>query len=149
MDIPPTPQASYLIGRFRELMDEGFTSTEIRSTLRDEGLKFSNSMASQIFRGIRDANPTDIRFQPGSELVNPDTFNITKFDMPAQYGFMVAVTITDTVTGESRQGLHMIFQDDLDTLDNILERAAQTLEEDYYQGNATVERIDIVNAYSQ
>lgn len=149
MEIPPTPQVSYIIGRFKELINEGLTSTEIRSTLRDEGLKFSNSMASQIYRGILDANPTDIRFQPGNELINPDTFNISSLDMPAQYGFMVAVTVTDTVTGESRQGLHMIFQDDIDTLDNILERAAQSLEEDYYQGSATVERIDIVNAYTQ
>lgn len=149
MEIPPNPQTSYLIGRFRDLIGEGYNSTQIRSALRDEGLRFSNSLASQIYRGILDANPTDIRFQPGNEMVNPDTFNISSLDMPAQYGFMVAVTVTDTVTGESKQGLHMIFQDDLDTLDNILERAAQTLEEDYYAGSATVERIDIVNAYTQ
>lgn len=149
MEIPKTPQVSYIIQRFKDFMNEGLTSTEIRSELRNEGLKFSNSLASQIYRGIKEANPTDIRFQPGNELINPDTFNISSLDMPGQYGFLVAVTVTDTVTGDSRQGLHMIFQDDLDTLDNILERAATTLEEDYYQGSATVETVTIVNAYSQ
>lgn len=149
MEIPKTPQVTYIIGRFRELMAEGLSSTEIRATLRDEGLKFGNNLASQIYKGINEANPTDIRFQPGNELINPDTFNTSTLEMPAQYGFLVAVTVTDTVTGESKQGLHMIFQDDLDTLDNILERASITLEEDYYQGSATVEKIDIVNAYIQ
>lgn len=149
MEIPKTPETSYIIGRFKELIAEGLGSHDIRDELRLEGLRFSNATASKIYQGIIQQNPLDVRFLPGNEIPSPEAFNISNTTMPTRYGFLVGITTEDMDTGEYKQGLHMIFQEDLDTIDNILERAQQTLEESYYQGSAIVVRIDIINAYSQ
>ncbi len=149
MDIPKTPQTSYIIGRFKELIAEGMGSHKIRDILRDEGQKFSNATASHIYQGILSENPLDIRFLPGNEIPSPEAFNISNTSMPATYGFLVGITYEDVDTGDYKQGLHMIFQDNIDTVDNILENAQQTLEESYYQGSAVIVRMDIINAYTQ
>lgn len=149
MELPKTPETSYIIDRFKNLINEGFGSHDIRDILRNEGLKFSNATASNIYQGIQSQNPLDVRFLSGNVLPDAESFNVSNTDMPAQYGFLLGVSVEDVETGDIRQGIHMIFQDDLDTIDNILERAQQTLEEDYYQGTAIVQYVYIINAYTQ
>lgn len=149
VDIPKTPETSYIIARFQMLINEGLGSHEIRDALREEGLKFSNATASRIYTGIMENNPLDVRFTPGDQIPSIEAFNISTTDMPAQYGFLVGVSVEDVETGEIRQGLHMIFQDDLATIDDILARTQETLEEDYYQGTAVVQDVYIINAYSK
>lgn len=142
--------SSYLVGRFRELFEQGLSFNNIRHQLKVEGLSISSSLASDYYKQLANPIPLSIVYLPDNAIPNPEVFKFSSIPLGAEYRAVVSYSATDLITGDEYQGIFALDTDELVSIGEWKSRIAQTIEEDYYQGRMVrVNRVDFLNVYKR